>query len=104
MTPRADNHSEKFLRELRLFIEELCCNLCRFVGAGDHPFAPEDVQITQECRLGATDAFADIRVQVKGNAPYFIEVKHGYAPGRVIHSLARKFGPGSDLGGATRIK
>jgi hypothetical protein len=81
--------------ELRLFLEEICCNLCRFRHVSDDGIAPERVRIDQEVYLGVEGAFADIRVQAPGVAPYFVEVKFAYAPDRVVRTLARKYGPGS---------
>jgi adenylate cyclase len=75
---------------LRLFLEELVCNLCRerHVAEG---IRPEQVLIRQEVRV-AEDAFADILVSPEGRAPYFVEVDHGYGPMRLKRSLARKYG------------
>lgn len=97
------SQKERYLRELRLFIEEICCNVCRFLHAREVGLAPEEVRITQESYLGTKGAYADIRVQVKDRAPYFIEVKYGYSRDQIIASLTRKYGPGTRLGGAARI-
>ena len=78
--------------EVRLFLEEICCNLCRFQHAAEDGVAPEAVRIDQECYLGLPRAFADIRVQVPGAAPYFVEVDWGYGTERLLRSLARKYG------------
>ena len=71
----------------RLFLEEICCNLCRFQHVAEDGVAPEAVRIDQECYLGLPKAFADIRVQVPGAAPYFVEVDWGLgdfvAPDRI---------------------
>jgi class 3 adenylate cyclase len=95
---------EKFSRELRLFMEEICCNICRFQHAGaDNVITPENVRVRQEVYLGKSDTFADIQVQVNGRAQYFIEVKYGYSQSRIVSSLIRKYGPGTDLGYATKV-
>jgi class 3 adenylate cyclase len=84
------------LFELRLFIEEICCNLCRFRHVHDDGVAPEHVRIDQEVYLGVAGAFADIRVGSPPKvAPYFVEVKWGYPPERIVRTLARKYGPNS---------
>jgi hypothetical protein len=101
MQPRF--HHESYLRELRLFLEEICCNLCRFRHASLEGVDPEQVRITQESFLGTPDAFADIRVHVKDQKPYFIEVKYGYSPAQVLTSLARKYGPRMRLDGASKV-
>src|SRR5688572_8901146 len=81
--------------ELRLFLEEICCNLCRFGHVRQDSCGPERVRIDQEVFLGTPGAFADIRVQAPGIAPYFVEVKFGYTPDRVVRTLARKYGKDS---------
>lgn len=55
-------HTRNSLRELRLFLEEICCNLCRFQHLYQNGYAPESVKINQEVYLGMPDAFADIKV------------------------------------------
>ncbi len=94
--------TESYFRELRLFLEEICCNLCRFRHVEEDGAAPEDVRITQESYLGG-DEFADIRVQVKQLAPYFLEVRYGYSASQIQTSLSRKYGPGRRLGGASKV-
>ena len=89
---------EWYMRELRLFLEEICSNLCRFQHGQRDGVAPEDVHINQEVYLGIPGAFADLRIQVSGMAPYFVEVKYGYPRDRIVAQLARKYGadtPGS---------
>ena len=98
-----NGRTESYLRELRLFLEEICCNLCRFRHAADDGVAPHEIRITQESHLGTPDVFADIRVKVKDRPPYFIEVKYGYTPKQIVGSLTRKYGPGTNLGGASKI-
>jgi class 3 adenylate cyclase len=96
-------HHERYLRELRLFLEELCCTLVRFRHAAEDHVPPEDVKITQESSLGAANGFADIRVAVNGQAPYFIEVDYAYPRTEVVASMTRKYGPAAQLGGATKV-
>jgi class 3 adenylate cyclase len=90
------NEDDDRLFELRLFIEEICCNLCRFRHVNDDGVAPEHVRIDQEVYLGVPGAFADLRVASPPKvAPYFVEVKWGYAPDHVLRTLSRKYGPNS---------
>src|SRR5439155_3203592 len=84
--------SEPCLSQLRLLVEELSCDLCRFEHVIRDHVAPESVRIDREFDLGISDAFADIRVAVPGQAPYFVEVKYGYSGQRLLQSLRRKFG------------
>ena len=79
------------LGELRLLLEELCCDLSRFEHVSRDGLAPEDVQIDREVALGAPGAFADIRVRPGGGPSYFIEVKYGYSDEALVHSLQRKY-------------
>lgn len=83
---------ESYLRELRLFLEEVCCDLCRFQHIAQDDLRPEDIRINQEVYLGTPGAFADIRVKVPGAAPYFVEIKYGYTPDKIIRHLRRKYG------------
>lgn len=85
-------HGESYLRELRLFLEEICCDLSRFQHVTQDGVQPEDIRINQEVYLGVAGAFADIEVRVPGNAPYFVEIKYGYPPDKIIRHISRKYG------------
>jgi class 3 adenylate cyclase len=85
----------EYIAEMRLFLEEVSCNLCRFQHVTDEGVAPENVRIDVECHLGQPNSFADIRVQALEKPAYFVEVKYGYSAERMLSSLARKYGPGS---------
>jgi class 3 adenylate cyclase len=88
-----DTHeNDGYLKELRLFLEEICCDLCRFQHVAQSGVRPEDVRISQEVYLGTPGAFADIQVTVPGALPYFVEIKYGYPPDKVIRHLQRKYG------------
>jgi hypothetical protein len=63
--------------ELRLFLEELCCELCRLRHVREDGIAAEDVTTAREVQLGAPSAFADIVVTLRGAPAYFVEVKYG---------------------------
>ena len=82
--------SQSFRETLRLFLESVCCDLCRFEHVATEHIAPEDVVIRQEVAVGPS-AFADIQVTPRGTAPYFVEVDYGYTPERLIESLRRKY-------------
>jgi class 3 adenylate cyclase len=77
--------------QLRLLLEELCSDLCRFIHLDDGSLAPEDVSIDREAYLGIPDTFADIRVRPKGGEPYFVEVKVGYPDDLLVRHLGRKY-------------
>jgi hypothetical protein len=78
--------------ELRLLLEELCSDLCRFTHFSEHGIAPEDVRVDREVWLGAAGTFADIRVHPLGRAPYVVEVKIGYSDEVLVRHLGRKYG------------
>jgi class 3 adenylate cyclase len=82
---------EGYYGQLRLLLEDLCCDLCRFEHVNSEGIAPENVRIDREYHLGIPDTFADIRVQAAGLAPYFVEVKHGYPATNLLRSLRRKY-------------
>ena len=90
MRPSAPD--ESFLRECRLLLEEVCCNVGRFHLAEKHGVEPGSIGINQEVDLGRPGCFADIRLTVTGKPPSFVEVKYGYAPTRALAHLQRKYG------------
>ncbi|HEX6985783.1 MAG TPA: adenylate/guanylate cyclase domain-containing protein [Planctomycetaceae bacterium] len=90
--------------QLRLLLEELCCDLCRFEHAANDGVRPEDVRIDRECALGTPGAFADLRVAPTGLPPYVVEVKFGYSTEDLLRSLRRKYScPADALRGVGRI-
>ncbi|APV50751.1 hypothetical protein BWI17_14280 [Betaproteobacteria bacterium GR16-43] len=76
-------------QQMRLLLEELCCDLGRFGHSGKGI-----VRIAREFEFGP-GAFADIRVEAPGKAPYYMEVKFGYENAPLVSHLARKYGPGT---------
>jgi adenylate cyclase len=85
-----DPHSDDQF-ELRLFIEEIVCNLCRFMHVARDRVAPESVRIRQEVEVAPPDAFADIVVDVPGFTRYIVEVDYGYSLDHIVESLSRKY-------------
>jgi len=77
--------------ERRLFLEELCCELCRFRHIADNGVAPEDVYIAREVQLAPLSAFADIVVTVPGEPAYFVEIKYGLSLEETVRSIRRKY-------------
>ncbi len=86
MDPPADTD----FRELRIFLESILCDLCRFRHAARDGVSPTKTQIHQKIRVGP-GAFADIRVAAGELPPYFIEVDVGYSRQRVIDSVRLKY-------------
>jgi adenylate cyclase len=91
------------LGELRLLLEELCCDLCRFEHVIKDQLGPETIRIDREYWLGAPGAFADIRVCPPGEHPYFVEVKFGYTREMLLRHLARKYKSYVGEKGASKI-
>ncbi len=86
------NLNESQMSELRLFLEDVCCDLCRFVHLNRDNLPPGDVKIDREVYLGAPGAFADIRVSPAGRPPYYVEIKYGHTLENVSRQIRRKFG------------
>jgi len=80
------------LFELRLFLEELVCNVCRFIHVAEQGISPQDLRIRQEVSLGIPNTFADILIRVPNHSSYFVEVDYGYSTARIIESVQRKYG------------
>ncbi|QJR11464.1 hypothetical protein DSM104443_02541 [Usitatibacter rugosus] len=78
--------------QLRLMLEELCCDLCRFEHVKRENVKPEMVRIDREYPLGGGAGYADIRVMAPGHRPYFVEVKYGYDENMLLAHLKRKYG------------
>jgi class 3 adenylate cyclase len=78
-------------RELSLFIEELCCELCRFEHVVTDGCAPESIRVDREVNVGSAHAFADIRVRPPSRPPYYVEVKLDYSPDQLVRQLKRKY-------------
>src|SRR5262245_11689765 len=91
--PPDSRTSANDLIPLRLLLEEVCCDLCRFEHVHKDGCKPEDVRIDREFPLGV--GFADIRVEAPGSPAYFVEVKFGYSNEVLRRHLRRKYGTGA---------
>ncbi len=90
--------------EIRLLLEEVCCDLCRFEHLTRDDLRPEQVEIRREHYLGPPQMFADIRVAPAGQPHYFVEIKVGYSDDAAVSSLLRKYGqPTSETAQANRL-
>jgi adenylate cyclase len=96
-------NDQPYLRELRLFVEEICCNLLRLRYASEKGIEPQDVRIRQECSLGIPDGFADIRIDIAGTPPQYLEIDYGYSPEQSLASLTRKYGPAVALEDGSKL-
>jgi adenylate cyclase len=81
----------QYLRQLRLFGEEICCEICRFRHVELEKVPPDCVEVSREVDLGLPGAFADIVVEPRGLPPYILEVKYGYPSDRMLQHLGRKY-------------
>lgn len=84
--------SQVYFSELRLFLEDICCDLCLLDDLGKGEMPTDAVRIDREYHLGAPSVFADIRVQVAGQRPFFLEVKFGQPRFELVRRLQRKYG------------
>ncbi len=90
-------------QEVRLFTEEICCELFRFGEAQRAHVSPDQVRIDREVYLGQPSAFADLRVTAPGSSPFFIDVKCATPRQTVVDRIAHKYGQGCALDGATQL-
>src|SRR5262245_6111572 len=86
-----DGSSLADIRELRIFLESLVCDLCRLRHAARDGIHPGATRIDQEVRL-SPGVFADIRVRAGNLHPYFVEVAVGHSRASIAQSLRRKYG------------
>ena len=84
--------------DLRLFLEEICCELCRYRHVVHDGLEPETVITTREVRLPRPDVFADIKIEPADQPPYFVEIKWGHKQDEFIHRLVRKYGHAASVG------
>jgi adenylate cyclase len=95
---------EVHLSQFRLFLEELCCDLCRFEHVERDGLSPEQVNIDREVFLGVPGVYSDIRVTIPNRPSYFVEVKFGHSRPTLVQSLRRKFGTQTPaLRGASKV-
>jgi len=95
---------QSHLTQLRLLLEELCCELCRFEHSAPDRFEPKEARIEREYYLGKPGAFADIRIVPLSSAPYAVEVKFGYSADMLLRHLQRKYGdPTPAVGGVSKV-
>lgn len=83
------------VQELRLFLEELCCELCRFRHMVEEGQPPDVLRIEREFPLAAGGPYADIHVsgpRPGSFRPYFIEVKFGIPDDELLSRLQLKYG------------
>src|SRR5437899_3284157 len=79
------------LGELRLFLEEICCELCRYRHVEQDGLVPEQVETMREVRLALPGAFADMKVTAGEHRLYYFEIKLLYEVDEFINRLARKY-------------
>jgi class 3 adenylate cyclase len=86
-------------RQVNLFLEEICSELCRFQHVVADGLDPSTVKVHREVDLGGQGRYADIRVYFAGDIlnSYFVEVHYGATAESVIRSVVRKFGAEHEL-------
>lgn len=77
--------------ELRLFLEELCSDLCRIRHVEDDGIPPEQINVGREVQLAGPNSFADIVVTAPGAPAYFVEIKYGLSLEETVRSVRRKY-------------
>src|SRR5580765_8161076 len=85
------SESQKHFSQLRLFLEELCSDLCRFEHSSKQ-VSPHAIRIDREFDLGKPGAYADLRISPPKEAPFFLEVKYGYADSQLLQRIRNKYG------------
>jgi class 3 adenylate cyclase len=83
--------------ELRLLLEEVCADLCRFEETVARGLRPDAMNVDREASLGRPGVFADIRIQPHGRPARFVEVNFGYTDDALLKSLQRKYHTPSDV-------
>jgi class 3 adenylate cyclase len=77
------------MAELRLFLEELVCDLVRFEL--EELEDPSLARIDREVHLGLRDAFADVRVTAPGQPTRWFEIKFGQRDSAVLERVRHKY-------------
>jgi adenylate cyclase len=77
--------------ELRFYLEDLCCDLCRFEHLTEG-IASQDIRIRQDVDLGIPEAFADASVSIPGGRKYFVEVAWGHDAAEIVDRVTTKYG------------
>jgi hypothetical protein len=90
-------------RELRVFLEEICAELCRRRHVRQDGARPEDVLIRRDARIGGRNAFTDMLVRPPGGEPYAVEVKTGIPAEQLIARLHWKYAESDPDFAARRI-
>jgi class 3 adenylate cyclase len=89
--PIIDEKDQDYQDHLRLFLEEICCELIRFHHVATDGVKPESVRLNREVYLGTPGAYADIRIMVPGQKPYYMEVKYNYPTDKIVKHIKRKY-------------
>src|SRR4051794_38264166 len=77
--------------QLRLLLEELCCEICRFAYRDQPGVTPDGVRVEREYFLGKPKTYADVLVAPQSSETFIIEVKFGYSSETLQKHLRRKY-------------
>ena len=83
-------------RQVMLFLEEICCDLCKYRHVVEENYPADLVKVHREVQITSeSERFGDIRVYVKSNdepISYFLEVDYGYQLEKIIGTITYKYG------------
>lgn len=85
------------VQELRLYLEEICSELCRCRHVAKDGLLPEQVTTMREVEIGQSGEFADIKVTPGDAPPYFVEIKWAYSSDEVVERVVRKYVKNPDV-------
>lgn len=83
-------------RQVMLFLEEICCDLCKYRHIVEEGHQPDLVKVHREVQISPeAERFGDIRVYIKNDdqrEAYFLEVVYGYNLEKIVGTIAYKYG------------
>ncbi len=78
---------------IRLFLDEVYCEVLRYEHAEQYKISPQDVEVWREVYLGESGSYADVFVQPGDHEKYYLEIKLGMEGHEVVEDLHREYGP-----------
>jgi hypothetical protein len=89
--------ASRFDSDLGLFVEEVTADLVRFERAAAAACTPDLVAVERERPLGRANCYADIRVALPKEPPFFVEVKLRYTAREIVGRVTHKYGPSANF-------
>lgn len=91
----------EYNRQVMLFLEEICCDLCKYRHIVEEAYPASVVKVHREVQISPdSERFGDVRVYIKkdtGRESYFLEVVYGYHPEKIVGTVAYKYGKGVNI-------